>query len=236
MTAPPLTIDEILRRAPVIPVLIIDDVAHAVPLGRALVAGGLSVLEITLRTPVAMDCIERMAGEIEGAVVGAGTVLTAAMRRAVADVGGQFCVSPGLIGGETAEGPDAPAARDRHGHRADGRPRRRLHPLQAVPGQCRRRRRGAEGLRQPLRPGQVLPHRRGRCEERRRLPGAAQRRLRRRQLGRPRRSRPRRRLGPDHRACAAAAALPGAKTLRSRAHPGGRAPLSGAPSPLRRLR
>lgn len=100
-----LTVETIMARAPVIPVLIIDDIAQAVPLGRALVAGGLSVLEITLRTPVAMDCIERMAGEIEGAVVGAGTVLTAAMRRAVAAVGGQFCVSPGLIGGEPAEGP-----------------------------------------------------------------------------------------------------------------------------------
>ena len=73
-----------MRLSPVIPVLIIEDVAHAVPLGRALVAGGLPVLEITLRTPVAMDCIERMAGEIEGAVVGAGTVLSAEMRRAVA--------------------------------------------------------------------------------------------------------------------------------------------------------
>jgi len=53
MTLPPLTLGEILARAPVIPVLIIDDVAHAVPLGRALAAGGLSVLEVTLRTPVA---------------------------------------------------------------------------------------------------------------------------------------------------------------------------------------
>jgi 2-dehydro-3-deoxyphosphogluconate aldolase/(4S)-4-hydroxy-2-oxoglutarate aldolase len=100
-----MTLDEILTRAPVVPVLIIDEVAQAVPLGRALVAGGLSVLEITLRTPVAMACLERMAGEVEGAVVGAGTVLTSAMRQAVADVGGRFCVSPGLIGGETAEGP-----------------------------------------------------------------------------------------------------------------------------------
>jgi 2-dehydro-3-deoxyphosphogluconate aldolase/(4S)-4-hydroxy-2-oxoglutarate aldolase len=105
LTPAALTIDAIMARAPVIPVLIIDDVADAVPLGRALVAGGLSVLEITLRTPVAMDCIERMSGEIEGAVVGAGTVLTRAMRRAVAGVGGQFCVSPGLIGDEPADGP-----------------------------------------------------------------------------------------------------------------------------------
>jgi 2-dehydro-3-deoxyphosphogluconate aldolase/(4S)-4-hydroxy-2-oxoglutarate aldolase len=100
-----MTLDEILGRAPVIPVLIIDDVAHAVPLGRALVAGGLSVLEITLRTPVAWQCIERMAGEIEGAVVGAGTVLTPSVRQAAADVGARFCVSPGLIEGETDEGP-----------------------------------------------------------------------------------------------------------------------------------
>jgi 2-dehydro-3-deoxyphosphogluconate aldolase/(4S)-4-hydroxy-2-oxoglutarate aldolase len=69
------------------------------------VAGGLSALEITLRTPVALQCIERMAGEVEGAVVGAGTVLTPAMRQAVADVGARFAVSPGLIEGETEEGP-----------------------------------------------------------------------------------------------------------------------------------
>ena len=100
-----MTIEDIMARAPVVPVLIIEDIAHAVPLGRALVAGGLSVLEVTLRTPSAMACIERMAGEIEGAVVGAGTVLDAATRKAVAGIGGQFCVSPGLIGGERVEGP-----------------------------------------------------------------------------------------------------------------------------------
>ena len=100
-----MTLDEIMSLAPVIPVLIIEDVAHAVPLGRALVAGGLPVLEITMRTPVASQCIERMVGEVEGAVVGAGTVLTSAMRQAVADVGGRFAVSPGLIAGERDEGP-----------------------------------------------------------------------------------------------------------------------------------
>ncbi|THD61867.1 bifunctional 4-hydroxy-2-oxoglutarate aldolase/2-dehydro-3-deoxy-phosphogluconate aldolase [Phenylobacterium sp.] len=97
-----MSLDEILGLAPVIPVLIIEDVAYAVPLGRALVAGGLPVLEITLRTPVAMDCLERMAGEVEGGVVGAGTVLNPAMRRAAAAAGARFCVSPGLIEGETA--------------------------------------------------------------------------------------------------------------------------------------
>jgi 2-dehydro-3-deoxyphosphogluconate aldolase/(4S)-4-hydroxy-2-oxoglutarate aldolase len=100
-----MTLDQILGLAPVIPVLVIEDVAHAVPLGRALVAGGLTVLEITLRTPVALDCIEVMAREVEGAVVGAGTVLDAGMRRAAAGVGARFVVSPGLIEGEGPAGP-----------------------------------------------------------------------------------------------------------------------------------
>ncbi|CAN7524999.1 bifunctional 4-hydroxy-2-oxoglutarate aldolase/2-dehydro-3-deoxy-phosphogluconate aldolase [Phenylobacterium sp. LjRoot225] len=100
-----MTLDQILVRAPVVPVLIIDEVADAVPLARALVAGGLSVLEITLRTPVAMACVERMIGEVEGAVVGVGTVLTAAQRQACADIGAAFCVSPGLIADSPADGP-----------------------------------------------------------------------------------------------------------------------------------
>ena len=100
-----MTIEEIMGLAPVIPVLVVDDLEHAIPLGRALVAGGLPALEVTLRTPIALQCIERMAGEIEGAVVGAGTVLTASQRQACADVGAKFCVSPGLIGGECDEGP-----------------------------------------------------------------------------------------------------------------------------------
>lgn len=100
-----MTLDDMLTRAPVIPVLVIEDAAHAVPLGRALVAGGLTVLEVTLRTPVAGECIARMAGEVEGAVVGAGTVLTSAMRQAAAGAGARFVVSPGLIEGETMDGP-----------------------------------------------------------------------------------------------------------------------------------
>ncbi len=105
MTPHLANMDEILRLAPVIPVLVIEDLAHAVPLGRALVAGGLPVLEITLRTPAALACIERMAGEIEGAVVGAGTALTPAHRQAVADIGARFAVSPGLIEGQGPDGP-----------------------------------------------------------------------------------------------------------------------------------
>jgi 2-dehydro-3-deoxyphosphogluconate aldolase/(4S)-4-hydroxy-2-oxoglutarate aldolase len=98
-------LEEILTRAPVIPVLVIEDAAHAVPLGRALVAGGLHVLEVTFRTPVASRCIEAMVREVEGAIVGAGTVLDGAMRQAAADLGCAFAVSPGLIEGEPALGP-----------------------------------------------------------------------------------------------------------------------------------
>jgi 2-dehydro-3-deoxyphosphogluconate aldolase/(4S)-4-hydroxy-2-oxoglutarate aldolase len=100
-----MTLDEILTLSPVIPVLVIEDVAHAVPLGRALVAGGLRVLEITFRTSAAAACIQAMIAEVEGAVVGAGTVLDGPMRQAAADLGCRFAVSPGLIDGEQADGP-----------------------------------------------------------------------------------------------------------------------------------
>jgi 2-dehydro-3-deoxyphosphogluconate aldolase / (4S)-4-hydroxy-2-oxoglutarate aldolase len=87
-------IDYILGRAPVVPVLILDDPAVAVALGRALVAGGLPVLEVTLRTPAALECMKAMTA-IEGAIVGAGTVLDEAQLQAAVDGGAQFLVSPG---------------------------------------------------------------------------------------------------------------------------------------------
>jgi 2-dehydro-3-deoxyphosphogluconate aldolase/(4S)-4-hydroxy-2-oxoglutarate aldolase len=90
------TIDEILTRAPVIPVLVLEDAARAVALGRALVAGGLPVLEITLRTAVALDAVRRMAAEVEGAIVGVGTVIEPAQLDAAVDAGARFAVSPGL--------------------------------------------------------------------------------------------------------------------------------------------
>ena len=80
---------------PVIPVLVIEETATAVPLARALVAGGLPVLEITLRTPAALDVIRAIAGEVDGAVVGAGTVLSAGQYRDAAGAGARFVVSPG---------------------------------------------------------------------------------------------------------------------------------------------
>jgi 2-dehydro-3-deoxyphosphogluconate aldolase/(4S)-4-hydroxy-2-oxoglutarate aldolase len=85
----------LLSATPVIPVLVIDSTGTALPLARALVAGGLSVLEITLRTPAALDVIRAIAGEVEGAVVGAGTVLTPAQYEASERAGARFVVSPG---------------------------------------------------------------------------------------------------------------------------------------------
>ena len=88
-------IETIMRTAPVIPVLVIEDVAHARPIAQALVAGGLTVLEVTLRTPAALDVIREMSA-VKGAIVGAGTVLNEADLRASIDAGAQFIVSPGL--------------------------------------------------------------------------------------------------------------------------------------------
>jgi 2-dehydro-3-deoxyphosphogluconate aldolase/(4S)-4-hydroxy-2-oxoglutarate aldolase len=87
-------IDAILRAAPVVPVLAIDDLDDAVPLARALVDAGLPVLEVTLRTPVALDAIRRMR-EVHGAIVGAGTVLNAHDLAAVEAAGAAFAISPG---------------------------------------------------------------------------------------------------------------------------------------------
>lgn len=100
-----MTLEDILGLAPVVPVLIIEDAQDAVPLARALVAGGLRALEVTLRTPAAHEAIRRIAGEVEGAVVGAGTVTSAAARAACARDGARFAVSPGLIPGEGTDGP-----------------------------------------------------------------------------------------------------------------------------------
>ena len=89
-------VEAIMTLAPVIPVLVIDDVAHARPIAEALVAGGLRALEVTLRTPVALEAIREMA-KVEGAVVGAGTVLNERDLEASLQAGARFIVSPGLI-------------------------------------------------------------------------------------------------------------------------------------------
>lgn len=88
-------IETIMRTAPVIPVLVIEELEHARPIAEALVAGGLRVLEVTLRTDAAIDAIREMA-KVEGAIVGAGTVLNADQLKWAIDAGSQFIVSPGL--------------------------------------------------------------------------------------------------------------------------------------------
>ena len=86
---------QVMQDAPVIPVIVLNDVAHAVPLARALVAGGIRMLEVTLRTPQALECIERIAKEVPDAVIGAGTIRSAADAQAAAKAGALFGVSPG---------------------------------------------------------------------------------------------------------------------------------------------
>lgn len=88
-------IETIMRTAPVIPVIVIEDADHARPLAEALVAGGLRVLEVTLRTPAALDAIKAMK-TVEGAIVGAGTVLNERDLDASIEAGAEFIVSPGL--------------------------------------------------------------------------------------------------------------------------------------------
>ncbi len=85
-----------MRLAPVIPVVIIEDAKHAVPMARALVAGGIPAIEVTLRTPAALDAIRAIAAEVEGAVIGVGTVLSAKDLHAAEQAGARFAVSPGI--------------------------------------------------------------------------------------------------------------------------------------------
>ncbi|MGN6789847.1 MAG: bifunctional 4-hydroxy-2-oxoglutarate aldolase/2-dehydro-3-deoxy-phosphogluconate aldolase [Rhodanobacteraceae bacterium] len=86
---------EILALAPVVPVVVVEDAAHAVPMARALVAGGIRAVEVTLRTPAALDAIRAVAAEVEGAVVGVGTVLDGTQLEAARKAGARFAVSPG---------------------------------------------------------------------------------------------------------------------------------------------
>jgi len=92
---PTLSALQVMQDAPVIPVIVLNDVAHAVPMARALVAGGVRMLEVTLRTPAALACMEAIAREVPEAVVGAGTVRSAADAQAAAMAGALFAVSPG---------------------------------------------------------------------------------------------------------------------------------------------
>ena len=92
---PPFTALQVMQDSPVIPVIVLNDMAHAVPMARALVAGGIRMLEVTLRTSQALACIEAIAKEVPEAIVGAGTVRNAADAKAAANAGAKFAVSPG---------------------------------------------------------------------------------------------------------------------------------------------
>lgn len=90
-----MTVDEVMELAPVIPVLVVERVEDALPIAKALVAGGLRALEVTLRTPAALDVMREMS-RVEGAVVGAGTVVSPGQLDDVVSAGAKFVVSPGL--------------------------------------------------------------------------------------------------------------------------------------------
>lgn len=92
-------VEATLRLAPVVAVVVIEALADAVPLARALVGGGIKAIEVTLRTPVALDAIRAIAGEVEGSIVGAGTLLTSADITAAENAGARFGVSPGATPG-----------------------------------------------------------------------------------------------------------------------------------------
>ena len=95
MTHSPLTSLQVMQDAPVIPVIVLNDIAQAVPMARALVQGGIRMLEVTLRTPQALACIEAIAKAVPEAVVGAGTLRSKADAQAAASAGARFAVSPG---------------------------------------------------------------------------------------------------------------------------------------------
>ena len=88
-------VEATLRLAPVVPVVIIEDASKAVGMARALVAGGIRSIEVTLRTPAALDAVRAIAAEVEGAFVGVGTVLTSRDLEAAYKAGAKFAVSPG---------------------------------------------------------------------------------------------------------------------------------------------
>lgn len=91
-----VTIKEVMTTSPVMPVMVINNLEQAVPLARALVDGGLKVLEITLRTAVALDAIRRIKAEVPGAIVGAGTIINPQTLDSAIAAGAEFIVSPGV--------------------------------------------------------------------------------------------------------------------------------------------
>ena len=100
--------DTLFAQGPVVPVIVVKDLADAVPMAKALLAGGIKVLEVTLRTPVALDAIRLLSQEVPDAIVGAGTVTTAEQLQQCIDAGAKFAISPGLTRELLQAGKDAP--------------------------------------------------------------------------------------------------------------------------------
>ena len=101
---------EVLNAGPVMPVMVIQNLDDAVPLAKALVAGGIKVLEITLRTPIALDAIRLISQEVKDAIVGAGTITSPEQLKAAEEAGAVFAISPGLTPTLLAAAKTAPAS------------------------------------------------------------------------------------------------------------------------------
>lgn len=94
-----MAFEDDLKRTRIVPVIVISDSAQAVPLARALVAGGLNILEVTLRTPAALESLAAIARDVKDAIVGAGTIINGGLLDQAVDAGARFIVSPGLTNG-----------------------------------------------------------------------------------------------------------------------------------------
>ncbi len=152
-TNPDVDALQVMQDAPVIPVIVLNDVAHAVPMARALLAGGIRMLEITLRTPQALACMEAIANEVEGAVVGAGTVRSPQDAAAAVKAGARFAVSPGYtpaVGQACKDLGLALAARCGHRQRNHDGPRGWLHRTQILPRHASGRPGHAQGMERPV--------------------------------------------------------------------------------------
>ena len=169
---------QLLSLGRVIPVITINQLADAVPLARALVAAGVRLLEITLRTPAGLAGAEAIIRDVPGAVVGIGTVLTPQDLRRAIGIGAQFALSPGatpelLDAAAAADIPFLPGIATRV--RTDGGAGPRVRHRQVFPGQHGRRPARLARLRRAVPAGAFLPDRRHHGGERRRVAGTAQR-------------------------------------------------------------
>ncbi len=190
----------VLDLAPVVPVVVLADAADAVKLARALVAGGLPAIEVTLRTPAALDAIRAIADEVPRAVVGAGTVLTPEQVAACTAAGARFLVSPGwtetLLAAMRGSGvpflPGVSTTSEVVALLERGVREMKFFPAQAAGGTAY-----LKSLAGPLPQARFCPHRRDRADDRAGVSGPAQRRLCRRELDGPGGGGGRRGLGPD---------------------------------------